>query len=61
MAGRTALVIAHRLSTVERVDHIMVLEDGRILEYNTRAALACDPTSHYNQLLKTMNPEEMLT
>ncbi len=60
MDGRTALVIAHRLSTVESVDHIMVLEDGRILEYNTRAALAYDPTSHYSQLLRTTNPEDLL-
>ncbi|GCE28088.1 helicase [Dictyobacter alpinus] len=60
MAGRTTLVIAHRLSTVESVDHIMVLEDGRVLECNTRAALACDPTSHYNHLLRMMNAEDML-
>ena len=60
MAGRTALVIAHRLSTVERVDRIMVLADGRVLEYDTRQALANDPTSHYYQLLHLANPEEML-
>ncbi len=60
MARRTAIVIAHRLSTVERVDHILILADGRVLEYDTRETLARDPASRYSQLLKTTNPEEML-
>ncbi|MCP3964466.1 MAG: ABC transporter ATP-binding protein [bacterium] len=32
MAGRTALVIAHRLSTVQRADRILVMESGRVIE-----------------------------
>ena len=32
MAGRTSIVIAHRLSTVQRADLIVVLERGRIVE-----------------------------
>ncbi|MGE5276993.1 MAG: ABC transporter ATP-binding protein [Acidobacteriota bacterium] len=39
MAGRTTLVIAHRLSTVRRADRIVVLEEGRIVESGTHAEL----------------------
>jgi ATP-binding cassette subfamily B protein/subfamily B ATP-binding cassette protein MsbA len=39
LAGRTTFVIAHRLSTVRRADLILVMEDGRIVERGTHAAL----------------------
>jgi ATP-binding cassette subfamily B protein len=32
VAGRTALLISHRFSTVRMADHILVLEDGRVVE-----------------------------
>lgn len=35
MAGRTTLVIAHRLATVQRVDRILVLDQGRVVESGT--------------------------
>jgi ATP-binding cassette subfamily B protein len=50
---RTAIVIAHRLATVERADTIMVLDSGRIQERGDRLALAHDPTSRFHQLLQT--------
>jgi ATP-binding cassette subfamily B protein len=39
MAGRTVLVIAHRLATVQEADRILVLEAGRIVEQGTHDAL----------------------
>ncbi|APR93954.1 ATP-binding protein [Pandoraea thiooxydans] len=39
MRGRTTLVIAHRLSTVERADRILVLEHGKIVEQGTHQQL----------------------
>ena len=39
MVGRTTLVIAHRLATVQRADRILVMEDGRIVESGNHASL----------------------
>jgi subfamily B ATP-binding cassette protein MsbA len=39
MAGKTTLVIAHRLSTVRRADRIVVLESGRVADEGTHAEL----------------------
>lgn len=50
LRGRTAIVIAHRLETVERVDDILVLEDGMVVEHGARERLAADPGSRYARL-----------
>lgn len=50
VAGRTALVIAHRLGTLDVCDDIVVLADGRVVEHGPRAELAADPASHYARL-----------
>ncbi len=39
LAGRTSLVIAHRLSTIRSADHILVVDDGRIVESGTHEQL----------------------
>jgi len=52
LQGRTAIIVAHRLTTVQRADEIMVIEGGRILERGNRRALAGDPTSHFYSLLQ---------
>jgi len=39
MAGRTTLVIAHRLATVQKADRIVVLDEGRLVETGTHASL----------------------
>jgi subfamily B ATP-binding cassette protein MsbA len=39
MQGRTTLIIAHRLSTVQRADRVLVLDRGRVLEVGTHAEL----------------------
>jgi ABC-type multidrug transport system fused ATPase/permease subunit len=52
LENRTALIIAHRLSTLQRVDQILIVEDGYKREYGSRAALANDPASRFAQLLR---------
>ena len=51
--NRTGIIIAHRLGTVERVNEIMILEDGEIREHGEREHLVQNPNSRFSQLLKT--------
>jgi len=51
LEGRTGIIIAHRLQTVERVDRILVLANGQIAEFGKREELARDPSSRYSQLV----------
>jgi ABC-type multidrug transport system fused ATPase/permease subunit len=51
MRGRTALVIAHRLSTLRSVDEVMVFDRGRLVEHGDRADLVGDDESRFARLL----------
>ncbi len=53
LENRTAIIIAHRLQTLDHVDDIMLLEDGKISEYGDRVQLLKDPNSKYSKLLRT--------
>jgi ATP-binding cassette subfamily B protein len=50
LAGRTALIIAHRLSTVEIADRVLVMEHGRIVEDGSPAELIAGETGRYSAL-----------
>ncbi len=53
LEGRSAIVIAHRLGTVERADDILILEGGKAIEYGERLKLAQDKNSNFSALLRT--------
>ncbi len=51
LAGRTGIVIAHRLRAVRRADLVVVLDGGRIVELGAPGDLAADPDSRFARLL----------
>jgi ABC-type multidrug transport system fused ATPase/permease subunit len=57
LAGRTGIIVAHRLATIAYADDILVLEDGQVREYGPRLALAADPTSRFAALLRVAAEE----
>ncbi|HKZ39804.1 MAG TPA: hypothetical protein VJ044_02525, partial [Candidatus Hodarchaeales archaeon] len=53
LEGRTSIVVAHRLSTVEEATRIIVLDKGRIIEEGSHAELLKLPDGLYGKLYKT--------
>ncbi|MGD8455637.1 MAG: ABC transporter ATP-binding protein [Anaerolineales bacterium] len=52
LKDRTAIIIAHRLGTVERADDILILESGNLVEHGKRLELAANPSSRFYNLLQ---------
>ena len=52
MQGRTTILIAHRLSTAQHADRIIVLRDGQIVEQGTHAALSSAADGYYRHVLQ---------
>jgi ATP-binding cassette subfamily B protein len=52
IVGRTAIVIAHRLSTVRMLDRILVFEQGRVVEEGTHVALVRRAAGTYKRLFE---------
>lgn len=48
MIGRTAFIIAHRLTTIQDADHILVIDRGRIVESGTHQSLLALHGMYYN-------------
>lgn len=46
--GRTVIVVAHRLSTVRAADHIVVLDEGKVVEEGTHDSLVSIQGKYYN-------------
>ncbi|MER5358447.1 ABC transporter ATP-binding protein [Streptomyces sp. NPDC002785] len=53
LEGRTAVVVQHRPHALRRVDQILVLDEGTVVERGEQAALAADPMSRFHGLLRT--------
>jgi ATP-binding cassette subfamily B protein len=50
MEGRTTFVVAHRLATIRDVDHIAVIDGGRVVETGTHDELSARPDGLYRRL-----------
>ncbi|GJN02705.1 hypothetical protein PR202_ga20083 [Eleusine coracana subsp. coracana] len=52
MKGRTAVLVAHRLSTIRGVESIAVVQDGRVVEQGSHGDLVSRPDGAYSRLLQ---------
>jgi ABC-type multidrug transport system fused ATPase/permease subunit len=52
LSGRTAIVIAHRLATIQRANTIAMLDRGQLVEYGPRQALLQNPLSRLSHLMQ---------
>ena len=60
-AGKTTIMIAHRVSTVQNADRILVLDEGRIAEYGTRDELMARHGIFYDMVIKQQLEQQLLT
>ena len=51
MKGRTSIIVAHRLSTIQKADEILVIDGGRILERGNHQELLAKRGIYYNLYL----------
>jgi len=51
---QTMLVIAHRLQTIIESDKVMVLDDGKVKEFDSPAKLQENENSHFTKLVKQL-------
>ncbi len=58
--GRTAIIVAHRLTTLAYADDILILENGQVCEYGSRLTMVADPTSRFAELLQLEMSEDAL-
>ena len=57
MANRTAIVVAHRLSTIRKADQIVVLKAGQVMELGNHEALVKNPDGYYAALVRAQASE----
>jgi ABC-type multidrug transport system fused ATPase/permease subunit len=58
MQGRTSIVVAHRLTTVEKCNRIAVIEDGIVIEEGTFSELQNKESGSFNDLAKGMKKKK---
>ena len=58
LRGKTVLVIAHRMRTVEAADRIVVLSEGQVAEQGRPEELLCDPDSMFSRMVRLQNESE---
>ena len=61
LRGRTAIIVAHHLTTIRRADDIMILDGGRVIEYGRYEALSMDSGTRFYGLLQTGGMVEVLS
>ena len=54
----TVITIAHRLNTIIQSDRVLVLDQGKKLEYDSPNILKADPDSEFSQLLKELKKKK---
>jgi ATP-binding cassette subfamily B protein len=60
LAGKTTIIIAHRLQTVRRCDYIAILSQGTLSEFGKESELRDTPSSRYATLLRHGSTEELV-